>query len=49
LSADVLVEAFATGLACACASCLTDLPAEFDPAQTARLRGAIRVQRVGTS
>ncbi len=45
LSEEILIEAFAAGLACACASCLTDLPAEYDPEQADRLRASIRIRR----
>jgi tagatose 6-phosphate kinase len=42
LQRTTVVEAFAAALAAASASCLTDIPALFEPATAARLRAAIR-------
>lgn len=38
------VEAFVAGLAAACASCLTQYAAEFDRAETLRIRGEMRIE-----
>jgi len=40
------VQAFAAGLAAACASCLTEYAAEFDRAEAIRIRGEMRIEAV---
>jgi sugar/nucleoside kinase (ribokinase family) len=42
LAAPAMAEAFADALAAASASCLTDVPAQFDPADADRLRSRLR-------